>query len=157
MSSTLRKRFLSVLFRTPAHLYRWKMGWILGNRFLLLTHIGRRTSRTHQTVLEVVEYRPEGREFVVISGFGPTAQWLRNIEIGPASVEVGTRRFVAVHRFLPENEAVEVVQGYERRNRFLGPIVRIVLSRPLGWKYNATNADRHRLVAQLPVIAFRPE
>ena len=157
MSGSRRKSLLSALFRAPAYLYRCRLGWILGNRFLLLTHIGRRTSRRYQTVLEVINYRRSGPEFVVISGFGPTAQWVKNIEVGPACIEVGTRSFSASHRFLPENEAVEVIRGYERRNRFLGLIVRVVLSRLLGWKYTGTEPDRHRLVTQLPVIAFRPE
>src|SRR5215469_3700219 len=31
------------LFRVPVYLYWWKCGWLLGHRFLLLNHTGRRT------------------------------------------------------------------------------------------------------------------
>jgi deazaflavin-dependent oxidoreductase (nitroreductase family) len=157
MSKPLHKNLLWALFRVPVYLYRWRLGWIFGNRFLLLTHVGRRTLRRHQTVLEVIEHRRAGPEFVVISGFGPTADWLKNIEVGPASIEVGLRSFAADHRFLPEKEAVSVIREYEHRNRFLQPIVRAVLTRLLGWKYSGTDSDRHRLVTRLPLIAFRPQ
>jgi deazaflavin-dependent oxidoreductase (nitroreductase family) len=147
---------LRTLLHIPIYLYRWKLGWMLGKRFLLLTHTGRRTARRHETVLEVMEYRPAATEFVVMSGFGPTADWFQNIQVGPASVEVGRIRFSAAHRILGEGEAVAVVQQYERRNRFIGTIVRSVLRRLLGWNYTGTDSDRHRLVAQLPLVAFRP-
>ncbi|HKX18950.1 MAG TPA: nitroreductase family deazaflavin-dependent oxidoreductase [bacterium] len=130
---------------------------MLGNRFLLLTHVGRRTGERHQTVLEVAEYRREGPEAVVISAFGRSADWLRNIQTTPGpEVVIGFRRFVAAHRVLGEEEAVGVVTGYERRNWFMAPIIRSVLSRFLGWRYRGSEPERRRLVAQLPLIAFRP-
>jgi len=104
-----------------------------------------------------MEYRDNGPEVVVMSGFGRNANWLRNIEAtSTAEIDVGSRHFVAAHRFLPDQEAIEVVRGYESRNRFLGWIIRLVLSRLLGWKYRGSDSDHHRLVEQLPLIAFRP-
>ena len=62
-------------------------------------HIGRRTGLRHETVLEVVEYRKERREAVVISGFGPTADWLRNIAATPTlEVVIGSHRFAATYQ-----------------------------------------------------------
>lgn len=52
---------------------------MLGRRFLRLKHVGRRTGRRHTTVLEVVRHDPRHSEFVVVSGFGSHADWLRNI------------------------------------------------------------------------------
>jgi deazaflavin-dependent oxidoreductase (nitroreductase family) len=145
------------LFRVPPHLYRWHCWWLLGNRFLLLIHVGRRTGRRHQTVLEVVEYRRGGPEAIVISAFGRNPDWLRNIQATPgAEVVIGPRRFAAIHRFLGEEEAVGVVSRYERRNWFMAPIIRMVLSRLLGWRYHGSQIERRRLVAQLPLIAFLP-
>jgi len=104
-----------------------------------------------------MEYRKLGPEAVVMSGFGGQSDWRRNIEANAVEeVTVGAQHFVACHRFLSEEEAVNVVRNYERRNRFLSPIVRWVLSRLLGWRYNSSEADRRRLVRQLPVLAFRP-
>jgi deazaflavin-dependent oxidoreductase (nitroreductase family) len=151
------KGALNRLFGAPVHLYRWKYGWLLGRRFLLLNHTGRRTGLRRHTVLEVLEYRENGPEAVVMSAFGPEASWLRNIEATPdAEVVIGARRFAAAHRFLDIEEAAEVIARYERRNRLLAPIIRAVLSHLLGWHYRSSTEDRQRLVSQLPLVTFRP-
>ena len=49
------------LFRLPVYLYRCHCGGLLGHRFLLLIHRGRRTGRRYETVLEVMEYRAARR------------------------------------------------------------------------------------------------
>ena len=124
---------------------------------MLLIHVGRRTGLRRYTVLEVVEYRKEGPEAVVISAFGPNADWLRNIEATPgAEVVIGSQRFPAAHRILDQQEAVQVLAGYEQRNRLIAPIIRRVLSRLLDWRYDGSEDHRRRLTAQLPLIAFRP-
>ena len=138
------------------YLYRWRLGWLFGHRCLLLTHIGRRSGLRRQAVLEVVEYREEGPEVIVANGFGPTSDWVRNIEASPGEVTVGSQHFVASHRFLDEEEAVRVVEGYEYRNRFIAPMVRRGFSWLLGWQYRGGEGDRRRLVKQLPLIALRP-
>jgi deazaflavin-dependent oxidoreductase (nitroreductase family) len=145
------------LFRGPVYLYRWRLGWLFGKRLMLLTHTGRRSGRRWQTVLEVVDYRKEGPEVVVVNGFGRDSDWVRNIEARPGEeVTVGGRHFVASHRFLGEEEAMKVIEGYERRNRWMAPIVRRGFSWLLGWEYRGDEADRRRLVHQLALIAFRP-
>lgn len=150
-------RLARSLLRAPVHLYHWRLGPLLGRRFLLLIHTGRRTGKRRETVLEVAEYRPAGSEAVVISAFGRNAGWLRNLEADPEpEVVIGRQRFVAVHRILDADEAVSVVRGYEQRNRLLGPVIRLALSRFLGWPYRGTEGDRRRLVQELPLIAFRP-
>jgi deazaflavin-dependent oxidoreductase (nitroreductase family) len=144
------------VFRAPVYLYHWKCGWLLGRRFLLLIHVGRRTGRRRHTVLEVMEYRREGPEAVVMSAFGRNADWLRNIEATPhPKVVIGSQSFIAAHRFLDEEEAVQAIAGYEQRNWVIAPIIRSVLSRFLGWRYSGSTSDRRRLVKQLPLIAFR--
>jgi len=57
---------------------------------------------------------------------------------------------------LEESEAVSIVADYERRNRWVTPIVRRILSRLLGWRYDGSDAARRRMVRQLPVVAFDP-
>lgn len=152
LNATLRR-----LFRAPAYLYRWRCGWMLGHRFLLLIHIGRKSGLRRHTVLEVIEYRKQGPELIVMSGWGRNADWLRNIEAQPGpEVVVGSRRFIACYRFLDTEDAIRTVASYERRHRFMTPVVRAVLSKLVGWKYDGSESARRRLVAQLPVIAFRP-
>lgn len=148
---------LRYLFGAPVHLYRWRCGRLLGHRFLLLIHVGRRTGLPRHTILEVMEYRSDVPEAVVMSAFGPNADWLRNIEVRPGpEVVIGSQRFTAAHRVLDEAEAVRVIAQYERRNRLIAPIIRSVLSRLLGWRYDGSEGARRRLAAQLPLIAFRP-
>lgn len=157
MVAVRKKGLLWYLFRAPVYVYRWHLGWLFGKRLLLLDHTGRRSGLRRHTVLEVVEYRAAGPEVVVANGFGPNSDWLRNIqEKSDEEVTVGSRHFAARHRFLGEEEAENVIEKYEHRNRLIAPIVRAGFTWLLGWKYRATDADRRRLVHQIPLIAFSP-
>lgn len=148
---------LRLLLRLPVHLFHWRGQFLLGHRFMLLIHTGRRTGQRHETVLEVMEYRTPGPELIVMSGFGRNAGWLRNIRATPdPRVVIGRQHFIASFRELDEADATRVVESYERRSRLMAPIVRAVLSRLLGWPYRGSADDRRRLVRQLPLIAFRP-
>jgi deazaflavin-dependent oxidoreductase (nitroreductase family) len=149
---------LRLLFAAPVWLYRCGLGRLLGRRFILLTHVGRRTGRPRRTVLEVMEYRSSGPEFVVMCAFGRKAGWLRNIDAtANAEIMIGPDRFTVVHRVLDADEAVSVIAGYERRARFMAPVVRAVLRRLVGWRYDGSDAARHRLARQLPLIGFRAQ
>ncbi len=148
---------MGYLLRAPVRVYDWKAGWIFGNRFLLLTHIGRKSGREHRTMLEVIGRDPAAGEFMVIAGFGRSAQWYRNLQAYEAlEVAVGRQRFRPIHRELEACEAAEVLADYERRNRWLAPIVNRVLSWLVGWRYDGTDAARQRLVTELPVVGLRP-
>jgi deazaflavin-dependent oxidoreductase (nitroreductase family) len=148
---------LRYLLHVPVWLYRWNLGWLLGHRFLLLVHSGRRTGRRHETVLEVMQYRKVVREAVVMSGFGRSSDWLLNIQAEPDfEVIIGAHRYKAQYRLLGEAEAAQVFREYERKNHLMYPILRYVLSRLLNWQYHGSDADVRNLVSQLPLIAFRP-
>ncbi|MFK0244116.1 nitroreductase family deazaflavin-dependent oxidoreductase [Amycolatopsis azurea] len=150
-------RLLQALFRAPVWLYGHGLGGLLGNRFLCLTHLGRRSGRRYRTVLEVVGIDRDLGEVMVIAGLGRASDWFRNIQAQPArEVIVGRRRFTPAHRLLTESEAIAVMAGYERRNRVLLPVLRPVLRKLLGWTYDGTDVARRRLVRQLPIVAFRP-
>ena len=145
------------LLRLPVFLYRWRLGWLLGGRFLLLVHAGRRTGREYHTVVEVVGHDRATGEWTVVAGFGRASDWYRNVMAGGAvRVVVGRRSFEPAVRELDEDAAVQVLAAYERRNRAVAPVVRAVLSRLAGRRYTGTEADRRRLVQQLPLIGFRP-
>lgn len=70
-------RALVVLFGLPTHLYRHGWGWVLGHRFLQLTHTGRRSGRPYTTVLEVIRFDSTSGEGTVMSGFGPGSESAR--------------------------------------------------------------------------------
>lgn len=145
------------LLKAPAKLYDWRLGWLLGHRFLRLTHQGRRSGRTYRTMLEVVHRDHDSHELVVLAGLGRRADWYRNIQAtAPVEVAIGRERFVPDFRTLPEGEAADRLAGYERAQPVLAPIVRLVLSRLVGWRYDGSPSARARLVAERPLVAFRP-
>ena len=145
------------LLRAPTHLYDWHAGWILGRRFLRLTHIGRRSGRRYQTMLEVIGENRATGEVIVIAGLGRSANWYRNLQThGATEVAIGRERFTPRHRQLSQSEASTILADYERRNRLITPIVRRVLSWLVGWRYDGTDTARRQLVTELPVIGLRP-
>ncbi|MGI8493455.1 MAG: nitroreductase/quinone reductase family protein [Acidimicrobiales bacterium] len=77
--STLNPLFRRIA-RAPLLLYRWHLGWILGSRFLLLVHTGRRTAIPRQTVLEVMRFNRRTGEVVMMSGLGRRSDWYRNLQ-----------------------------------------------------------------------------
>jgi deazaflavin-dependent oxidoreductase (nitroreductase family) len=141
----------------PRAVYRAGAGAVLGHRFLLLVHRGRRTGRLHETVLEVLRWRGDAREAVVISGFGQRAQWLQNVLAGgTVEVRIAHERWTAVARHLEPVEAVAVLAEYERRNPLLRPVVHRLLSRLAGFRYDGSPATADAVVRALPLVAFRP-
>jgi hypothetical protein len=60
-----------LLFRIPIYVYRLGMGWLFGDRLMLLNHIGRVSGKQRATVLEVVTHDLADDSFVVASGWGP--------------------------------------------------------------------------------------
>jgi deazaflavin-dependent oxidoreductase (nitroreductase family) len=154
-SETRLGAVVRLLFSAPTRLYDRNLGWLLGRRFLCLTHVGRRSGRRYRTVLEVVGAKAD--EFYVIAGFGPSSDWYRNIQAAqPVEVVVGRRRFRPACRWPDESEAAAVVADYEHRNRAITPVVRFLLGKLLGWRYDGSRTARQRLVRQLPMVAIRP-
>ena len=90
-------------------------------------------------MLEVIGENRVSREVVVMAGLGRSAQRYRNLQVREAvEVAIGRDRFAPVHRELGESEAWVVLAGYERRNRYAAPLVRLVLSRLVGWRYDGS-------------------
>ncbi len=65
------------IFRLPLPLYRLGLGSLLGHRFMLLTHTGRRTGKVHRTVLAVLHFDPVTHEVKVMSAWG-RSDWVKN-------------------------------------------------------------------------------
>jgi deazaflavin-dependent oxidoreductase (nitroreductase family) len=145
------------VLRMPARLYDWNAGWLLGDRVLCLTHVGRRSGRRYQTMLEVIATGSATGEVIVVTGFGRAADWYRNLQTQPAvEVAIGRRRFAPVHRVLDEAEAAAVLADYESRHRWATPVLRRVLSWLVGWDYDGSDDARRRLMSEMPLVALRP-
>ena len=94
-----RRGSLGLMARLPIWLYRIGLCWLLGNRLLVLTHIGRKSGLARTFVLEVMRYTKETDTYFVAAGFGTKSIWLRNIsQNSRVPVQVGHRRFDAHHR-----------------------------------------------------------
>jgi deazaflavin-dependent oxidoreductase (nitroreductase family) len=131
------------------------VGWLLGRRFLLLEHRGRRSGNRYETVLEVVKWDHHG-EVVVLSGGGRAADWYRNVTAGgDVRITVSNRSFHATNRVVPHDQSVRILADYEYRNRYARPMINRVLGRLVGWHYNGSMEARRRLVEQLPMVAFQ--
>ncbi|MGH3833698.1 MAG: nitroreductase family deazaflavin-dependent oxidoreductase [Pseudonocardiaceae bacterium] len=150
-------RVARALLRSPARLYDWHCGWLLGHRFLRLTHVGRKSGRRYQTMLEVIGTGPAAGEFLVVAGLGHAADWYRNLRATPAvEIAIGRSRFRPAHRTLDVKEAIAALADYERRNRWAMPVIRRMVSWLVGWRYDGTDPARQRLGRELPIVAFRP-
>lgn len=157
MTTRATQTLTAWLLRLPTRLYDHNAGWLLGRRVLRLTHRGRRSGREYHTALEVIGTDRASGEVMVLAGWGRSADWYRNLQTQPVvEVAIARRRFTATHRELDEREASEVLADYEHRNRWMSPLVRRGLSWLTGWSYDSSHEARHRLVRELPILAFAP-
>lgn len=157
MTTARPRGIVKRLLHLPVYLFHAGLGFLLGHRFLMLVHTGRTSGKRFETPLEVVHYDRTTGEVIVMAGWGEGTQWLQNVEAGLArEIWVGRSRFVPTVRRLGVDEAEAVFERYETHSGLPRPLVRWVLGRLLGWRYDGTPAGRRRVVAQLPLLGFRP-
>jgi deazaflavin-dependent oxidoreductase (nitroreductase family) len=151
-----QSELLRWIFRLPVGLYRIGLADQLGRSTLLLTTRGRKTGRRRTAALN---YLTEGDVTYVLSGMGPSSDWLRNLQADPdVRVQIGRRCFDA--------RADVLVDSVEHR-RVLGlwaeqslrtappPVVRRFLRR-LGFDYDASVRRHQEEDPPPPIVALRP-
>ncbi len=149
----LPRGLLRLGFRLPIWLYRARLGWLLGNRFLMLVHVGRKSGQSRRVVLEVVKHDKSSNTYYVVSGWGEKADWYRNILATPqVVVHVGRRKWDAQAERVSADGGGRVMLDYARRH----PIALRELSRIMGYKWDGTQADAAALGRMVPVVALRP-
>ena len=117
--------------RLPVHLFRVGLGPALGKRLLLLHHTGRVSGRRRQVVLEVVAHDSRHGTWIVASGFGPKADWYRNLRQHPRTViQFGNRRYAVTARFLSPDQSADAMARYESRHPWLAQILGAVTPLP---------------------------
>jgi len=147
------KGLLRLMLRLPIWLYRLQLGWLLGNRFLLLTHVGRKTGLPHQTVVEVVSHNSTKDRYVIASGWGEKSDWFRNIKKTPSvSVEVGGRSFQAHATILSVAEAEEELLDYAHKHP---AAFRELAKFTIGEHLEATRQDCNKLAQSIPLVSLR--
>jgi deazaflavin-dependent oxidoreductase (nitroreductase family) len=146
--------WLRALFKAPVWLYRAHLGGLLGDRFILLIHRGRKSGHLYRTALEVVHYDPRTRESIVCSGWGTRADWYRNITAGqPVAVETRGHRYDnPSFRTLQPDENYWIVDDYMRRM----PSVARPLAHRLGLVVPGPEDARRAHSRRLLMVAFRP-
>ena len=118
MTSTLSARhpvkgWLRFGMRLPLWLYRLDLGWLLGERFLRLTHIGRKSGQPRQTVLEVVDHDRATDSYIVTSGWGEKSDWYQNILKTPqVKIDVGRSHLNVIAEHLSKDEAEQWLFNY---------------------------------------------
>lgn len=142
--------FLRWILRVPLWLYRGHLGWLLGNRFLVLTHQGRKTGLPHQTVVEVVSHNPISRGYVIASGWGSKADWFQNIQNTPqVKVQVGCHQFEAMAEQLPVEAAAHELYRYAREHHLAFRELQRVLT---GRTTDGSTAACQELAQRIPLI-----
>ena len=149
-------RWARPIFNAPSWLYRHDLGWLLGSRFLELTHIGRQSGRERHAVLEVIKIDPSNSESIVASAFGPTADWYRNIQAAPpVRIRQGRREYVPEQRFLLADEIRQVASEFSEAHPLEARIANRVMA-TIGAVPFGTFSDAEDLFASFPMVAFRP-
>ena len=147
---------LRFVLRLPVYAYGFGLGRVLGYRFLLLVHLGRRSGLLRETVLEVLRHDPAIRESVVLSGWGEEADWYRNILARPAlEIRTGGERYVPEQRFLAAEENHDVISEYAGNH----PLAFRFLIKAFGFGYplDGTENERREFAGSLHLVAFRPK
>jgi deazaflavin-dependent oxidoreductase (nitroreductase family) len=140
-------------FRLPIWLYRLGLGGLLGTRFLLLTHTGRKSGRPRQTVLEVVRYDRQTGTIVVAAGFGTGSDWYQNVRENPrVTVECGGRKREMIATFLTPDQSGEELRDYNQRH----PLAMRELAGFMGYRLDGSESDVRALGRLLPMVVFRP-
>jgi len=141
IEAVLRTRWI---VRAPIALYRAGLGWMLGDRLVMIEHLGRVSHDRRFVVVEVVD---RDRNVVrVASGFGTRSQWYRNLQAnGVAYLSTGGARHVrAAVRLLDRDESEASLAVYAARY-------------PRAWRHlKAAMDDAAGGEAYIPLVEFTP-
>jgi deazaflavin-dependent oxidoreductase (nitroreductase family) len=143
-----------LVWRAPIWIYRLGLGSLLGGRFVLLNHVGRKSGLPRQAVLEVVFHDPETGAYVVAAGFGEKSDWYQNVMAHPGvSIQVGRKRLDVRAERLPLAQASTVMLDYNHRH----PASLRTLAGILGYRTDGSEADVRYLAGIIPVVALIPQ
>lgn len=137
--------------RLPVHMFRAGLGPLFRGRLLLLVHTGRTSGLPRRTVIEVVEAASADgpRSWTVASGFGPGADWYRDVLRTPhATVQVGRRFHAVTAHVLPAEEGGELMARYAPRH----PRAARRLSAFTGFTVDGGAEDYRRVGESIPFV-----
>lgn len=145
-------RWMLPIFKLPVLLYRARLGWLLGKRFMQITHVGRKSGKVHRTILAVLQYDEQTKEILAVSAW-KGSDWYYNIQATPARwVETGFERYAPQQRTLTPEEIAAAFIQFRKQHPYFGRMV----CRIPGWKWDSTEAEFLELARTLHGMAFRP-
>ena len=143
---------LRVALRLPIFLYRFGLGGLLDNRFMLIIHTGRRSGLPRRTVVEVVRYDRQSRVYYAVSGWGERADWYKNVRANPnVLIGVGGCLFKARAESVPLQESIRIIDAYAAQH----PVAfRELSGLLLGERLLPGHDALQRLAEKMPMVAF---
>jgi deazaflavin-dependent oxidoreductase (nitroreductase family) len=141
--------FSRLIWRFPVQLYRARLGWLLGSRFMLLRHIGRISGRHRAAVVEVVHREPGS--WTAASGFGTRADWYRNVLAHPDITVRTAGHDHTVHAVpLSPDEGAALMTLYARAHTSAArSLVKI-----MGYRVDGSDADWAEVGRRTPFVRF---
>jgi len=141
------------MFKLPLLLYRLRLGWLLGKRFMLLTHVGRHSSKVRRTILAVLRFDETTKEIFAVSAW-KGSDWYSNIQAAPAlEVETAFVRYAPMQRTLSPEEITTTFIEYRKKH----PIFSRMICRIPGWKWDSSYEEFLELARTLRGVAFTPK
>lgn len=143
------------LLRVPITLYRLGLGGLLGDRFVLINHVGRKSGQPRQTVVEVAGHDLQSDTYYVASGWGYASQWYRNLMAHPeATIQIGNHTSAVHAENLPPEAGAQVIIEYRCKHPFAAKELGGVMGLDIGRASPDELADIIR--RSLPIVALRP-
>lgn len=142
------------LFRLPITLYRLRLGGVLGERFMLINHIGRKSGSVRQVVVEVVAHDTSADCYYAVSGWGYKSQWYQNLMAQPnITIQVGWRSLAVHAEQVPPTQGSEILSAYRQRH----PRAARELGKVMAVDFDSRHDELAQIIKErLPVIAFCP-
>ena len=145
--------FMIPIFKLPIFLYQLKLGWLLGTRFMQITHVGRHSGKVRRTILAVLRFDEKSKEILAVSAW-KGSDWYYNIQSLPAlQVESGFVHYVPEQRTLSPEEITTAFIEYRRQH----PIFSRMICRIPGWKWDSSYEEFLELARTLRGVAFTPK
>ena len=136
-------------FRSPIWLYNNHLGAILGSRFVLLNHVGRKSGLARQVVVEVVRQDQETGQIVIASGWGTKSQWYQNLQAQPdLTIQVGSQKRWVRAVFLTKEQCGDEMVRYAQEH----PRAARKLSSFMNFECDGTPAGYRSVGEQLPFV-----
>jgi deazaflavin-dependent oxidoreductase (nitroreductase family) len=109
--------FARLIYRAPIWLYRLGLGGLMGEKHVLLNHIGRKSGKPRQALVEIIRHDKWANTYIVASGLGEKSDWFQNLMAQPdITIQVGRKRMAAHAERLSLPQADEILLDYSRRN-----------------------------------------